>query len=114
MALSTRRASLGGMRSAPVDRLVVEVAHGRERGRAPAHDAVGDLEPAPDRMGRHLARSILDRIARQELADRDDVPDRHPGRALAGMPAVLFSSKDAAEVEPRRQIRRLSELVESR
>ena len=72
--------ALGGVRPAPVDDLVGQVRDRRERPRSPAEDPVVDLEPPPDDPAQLRSGAVHDRVARQRLADRDDVPDRQPGR----------------------------------
>jgi len=73
---------------------------------------VGWRKPAPQFFA---AVSEVHQLPSQRILHvGDDALNDYEAARAAGMPAVLFSSKDAAEVEPRRQIRRLSELVESR
>ena len=77
--------------TAPVDDLVVAVAHGRERIRAPAQDPLVDLEPAPDRARGRTARLIDDGVAGERLADRLDVAHRDRGPAAAGAVACRIA-----------------------
>ena len=71
------------MGTAPVDDLVLEVGDRREGDRPPAEDAVGDLEPPPDDPARRPPGPVLDRVAGERLADRNDVTDGQPGRPNA-------------------------------
>ncbi len=108
--LAGRRVStgaLGRVRTAPVERLVVEVGHRPERSRAPAEDPVVDLEPAPDQPLGARSGAVDDRVPGQAFADRDDVADGQAGRPVAVIvtPGVAqvgddeVAGRPAAEVE---------------
>ena len=118
---------LGGVRSAPVQDLVLEMRDRGERAGAPAEDALVDLEPAPDEPRRRPAGAVDDRVAGERLADRDDVPDGEtrrpspgvipPGVAqvgdddVAGRPVARQVDLDRrAEQDPARCVRRRSEV----
>ena len=84
---------LGGVRSAPVQDLVLEMRDRGERAGAPAEDALVDLEPAPDEpassSGRTGRRPCSGRAARRpgRRARRRDPPAvarRHPARRRTG------------------------------
>ena len=74
-----------GVRSAPVQDLVLEMGDRRERAGAPAKDALVDLEPAPDEPARRPAGAVDDRVAGERLADRHDVSDGETGGPPAGV-----------------------------
>ena len=76
---------LVGVRSAPVQDLVLEMRDRGERAGAPAEDALVDLEPAPDEPARRPAGPVDDRVAGERLADRHDVPDGETRGALSGV-----------------------------
>ena len=76
---------LGGVRSAPVEDLVLEMRDRGERAGAPAEDALVDLEAAPDEPRRRPSGAVDDRVAGEWLTDRDDVPDREARRPSPGV-----------------------------